>query len=155
MNQASKSLLAGLTGTATMTAGSTLMSKIFSENFSEPDHLETMIARLAPQLSSKAKTIAGWGAHCAMGFVFAAVFVELWETKKLKANWRNAIYLGTISGVIGLLIWKTTFKLHPLPPWINYKKYYLQRIPAHIIFAVGATLTYRLAQPNAITDKKQ
>lgn len=81
MNQASKSLLASLTGTATMTAGSTMMSKIFSENFSEPDHLETMIARLAPQLSSKAKTIAGWGAHCAMGFVFAAVFVELWETK--------------------------------------------------------------------------
>ncbi|MBL4675387.1 MAG: hypothetical protein JKY70_04160 [Mucilaginibacter sp.] len=40
------------------------------------------------------------------------------------------------------MIWKATFKAHPLPPWINYDRYYLQRIRAHIIFAVGATLAY-------------
>lgn len=86
--------------------------------------------------------IAGWGAHMAMGLVFASVFVELWESGRIRHSWRNALILGLISGVIGLLIWKATFKAHPLPPWINYDRYYLQRIRAHIIFAVGATLAY-------------
>lgn len=147
MNQLEKTIVTGISGTTLMTAGSALMSKIFKENFSEPEHLETMIARLAPQLSNKAKTIAGWGAHFAMGMVFSAIFVELWQSKKIKCSWRNAVLLGTVSGVVGLFIWKATFKAHPLPPWLNYQKYYLQRIPAHIVFAIGATMAYRLTGP--------
>ena len=144
MNQFSKTVVCSLAGTTVMTAGSDLMSRIFGENYREPDHLATMIKRLAPALSKKAKTIAAWGAHYAMGFVFAAVFVELWETRKIKHNLKNALLLGLVSGVLGLLIWKGTFKAHPLPPWLHYDHYYLQRIPAHIIFAITATLTYRL-----------
>jgi hypothetical protein len=140
----SKIAISGVAGTTVMTAGSELMSLLAGENFSEPDHLETMISRLAPHLSKHAKKIAGWGAHYAMGLVFAAVYVELWETKKIKHTIKNGIILGAISGVLGLLIWKGTFKAHPLPPWINYTHYYLQRIPAHIVFAVAATLAYRL-----------
>jgi hypothetical protein len=144
MNKLAKISTAAVTGTAAMTAGSELMSLLFKENFSEPDHLETMISRVAPHLSEHAKKIAGWGAHLAMGFVFATVFVELWETKKIKHNFKNALILGTVGGVLGLLIWKGTFKAHPLPPFINYGHYYLQRIPAHIIFSVAATIAYKL-----------
>ena len=144
MNRIEKTALSGFIGTSFMTASSALMSALFGENFREPDHLETMIGRLAPHLSKHAKKIAGWGAHYAMGFVFAAVYVELWETKKIKHNFKNALILGAVSGVLGFLIWKGTFKAHPLPPWINYDHYYLQRIPAHIVFAVFATITYRL-----------
>lgn len=144
MNQISKTALCGIVGTTVMTAGSDLTSRIFGENYREPDHLANMIGKLAPTLSKKAKVIAGWGAHYAMGFVFAAIFVELWETRKIKHNFKNALVLGLVSGVLGLLIWKGTFKAHPLPPWLHYDHYYLQRIPAHIIFAVAATLTYRL-----------
>lgn len=103
-----------------------------------------MIERLAPGLSKQAKTIAGWGAHFAMGLVLAAFYVELWETKKIKHTIRNGIILGAISGVLGYLIWKATFKAHPLPPWVDFSKYYLQRIPAHVVFAIGATIAYRL-----------
>ena len=144
MNRVEKIALSGFMGTNFMTASSALMSAIFGENFREPVHLETMISRLAPHLSKHAKKIAGWGAHYAMGFVFAAVYVELWEKKKIKHNLKNALTLGAVSGVLGFLIWKGTFKAHPLPPWINYDHYYLQRIPAHIVFAVFATITYRL-----------
>lgn len=144
MNKATKIAITGIAGTSVMTLGSELMSLLCKENFSEPDHLETMIGRLAPQLSGKAKQIAGWGAHYAMGIVFATVFVELWETRKIKHSFKNALILGTVSGILGLFIWKGTFKAHPLPPWLNYTHYYLQRIPAHIIFAVAATLAYRL-----------
>ena len=144
MNRITKTAFSGVTGTLVMTAGSELMSLIANENFSEPDHLETMISRLAPALSKHAKKIAGWGAHFAMGLVFAAIYVELWEAKKIKHNLKNALILGALSGVIGLFIWKATFKVHPLPPWLNYTHFYLQRIPAHIVFAVAATLAYKL-----------
>jgi hypothetical protein len=144
MNKVEKIALTGFMGTNFMTLSSYLESIIFDENFREPDHLSTMIKRLAPGLSKKAETIAGWGAHYAMGFVFAAIYVELWETGKIKHSIKNGLILGAVSGVLGLLIWKGTFKAHPLPPWINFTKYYLQRIPAHVVFAVFATITYRL-----------
>jgi Na+/H+ antiporter NhaA len=144
MNQLSKSLLCGIAGTTVMTANSALMSNIFGENYREPEHLATMIKRLVPGLSKQANQIAGWGAHCAMGIVFAAVYLELWETKKIRHSIRNGLILGAVSGVLGFLIWKGTFKLHPLPPALNYDHYYLQRISAHIVFAITATLAYRL-----------
>ncbi|MGY3213075.1 hypothetical protein [Mucilaginibacter sp. HD30] len=144
MNQVAKTFISGSAGTLIMTLGSELMTKIAGENFSEPDHLETMIKRLAPTLSKQAKIIAGWGAHFTMGIIFAAIYVELWENREIKHNITNGIILGVLSGLIGLLIWKGTFKAHPLPPWLNYTKFYLQRIPAHVVFAVATTLTYRL-----------
>jgi hypothetical protein len=144
MNQVSKTAIAAVTGTTFMTANSYLMSEIFGENFREPQHLATMIGRLAPKLSKYAKYIAGWGAHYAMGFVFAAIYVELWETHKIKHSIANGIILGLISGILGFLIWKGTFKAHPLPPLLNFDHYYLQRIPAHVVFAVFATIAYRL-----------
>jgi hypothetical protein len=144
MNQIGKAAITGIGGTTVMTASSYLMSLLADENFREPEHLEVLIGRLAPHLSKKAKVLAGWGAHFAMGFVFASVYVELWESKKVKHNLRNGLLLGLISGVLGFLIWKATFKVHPLTPWINFDHYYLQRIPAHVVFAVGATITYRL-----------
>lgn len=144
MDLFSKTALTGIAGTTVMTAGSELMSVLFQENFREPEHLETLISRLVPHLSPKAKTIAGWGAHYAMGIVFAAIYVELWECRKIKHSIKNGLILGTLSGLLGYLIWKATFKAHPLPPWINYSHYYLQRIPAHIIFAVAATIAYKM-----------
>ncbi|MBD1395510.1 hypothetical protein [Mucilaginibacter glaciei] len=151
MNKIEKAALTGVGGTTVMTASSYLMSLLADENFREPEHLEVLIGRLTPHLSKKAKVLAGWGAHFAMGFVFASVYVELWEYKKIKHNLRNGLLLGLISGVLGFLIWKATFKVHPLPPWLNFEHYYLQRIPAHVVFAVGATITYRLLEK----EKKQ
>lgn len=144
MNQVSKTAISAVVGTSFMTANSYLMSEIFDENFREPQHLATMIGRLAPKLSKHAKRLAGWGAHYAMGFVFATIYVELWETRKIKHSLVNGIALGAVSGVLGFLIWKGTFKAHPLPPLFRFDHYYLQRIPAHIVFAVFATITYRL-----------
>jgi len=136
-------LAAGVGGTTFMTIGSELMTRLGSENFREPEHLGTMIGRMAPWLSKRASGIAGWGAHYAMGFVFAAVFVELWQCGKIKPSLKNSLLLGTMAGLAGILIWRATFKLHPLPPRIKYLDFYIQRIPAHIVFTVFATLIYR------------
>jgi hypothetical protein len=144
MNKLERTLISGTAGTTFMTASSALMSLIPHENFKEPEHLATMVSRLAPGLSKRGQQIAGWGAHYGMGFVFAAVYVELWETGKIKHNIKNGLILGAISGLVGMLIWKATFKIHPLPPSLRYLDFYLQRIPAHIVFAVFATIAYRM-----------
>jgi hypothetical protein len=81
----------------------------FGENYREPEHLATMISRIAPGLSKNAAKIAGWGAHVAMGFIFASVYVELWETRKIKHTIFNGLVLGLVSGLLGLAIWKATF----------------------------------------------
>jgi hypothetical protein len=149
MNKFEKTLLSSFAGTTFMTASSALTS-LLGQDFREPAHLTTMVERLAPFLSKKAKLIIGWAGHYGMGIVFAAVYVELWERGEVKHTMKNALILGTISGLVGLLIWKGTFKAHPLPPSMNYLTFYLQRIPAHIVFAVFATLAYQL-----IKDQEQ
>lgn len=144
MQKNMKTLISGFTGTTFMTASSALMSKMYGENFREPEHLATMIGRMAPFLSKPAKVVAGWGAHYSVGFLFAAVYVELWESHKIEHSIKNGVILGLLSGLLGLLIWKGTFKTHPLPPRVKYLDFYLQRIPAHIIFAIFSTIAYRL-----------
>jgi hypothetical protein len=144
MNKLEKTLVSGFVGTSFMTASSALMSLLPHENFKEPEHLATMAVRLAPFLSKRSKYLAGWAAHFGMGFLFAAVYVELWEAGKIKHTLKNGLILGFLSGILGMLIWKGTFKVHPLPPSIRYLDFYIQRIPAHIVFAVFATIAYRL-----------
>ena len=146
MNQLEKIGTAAVAGTLLMTGHSYLMSLWTDKNFNEPEHLATMIGRLAPKLSKHSQLIAGWGAHIAMGLVFAAIYVDLWETKKVKHTFKNAVILGALSGVLGILIWKATFKAHPMPPVINYDQYYSQLIPAHIVFTIAATAAYRMSQ---------
>ncbi|MEJ2884271.1 hypothetical protein [Pedobacter sp. GR22-6] len=153
MNKLSKTVISGTGGTTFMTASSVLMS-LLGQDFREPEHLGTMVGRLAPLLSKRAKVIAGWGAHYAMGMIFAAVYVELWESGKIEHSLKNALILGALSGVVGFLIWKATFKVHPLPPAMNYTNFYLQRIPAHIVFAIFATLSYRLIKDREDNSKQ-
>lgn len=146
MNRIEKILIAGGTGTSVMTASSALMSLLPKEEFREPDQLEKLVGRLLPFLSPKGKTMAGWAAHYGMGMLFSAVYVELWESGKVKPNVKTGLVLGGVSGVVGMLIWQASFWLHPFPPNNRKLDFYLQRIPAHIVFAVFATLAYRLVK---------
>ena len=148
MNKLGKTLISGATGTSFMTAASALMSLIPKEEFREPDQLEKLVGRILPSFSPRAKVIAGWSAHYGMGMVFAAVYVDLWEKGQIDRSIRNGLVLGAISGLAGMLIWKATFKLHPLPPNNRKLDFYLQRIPAHIVFAVASTIAYRLTTPH-------
>jgi len=143
MNKLEKIAVAGVTGTSFMTLFSYLVSVIEKENFSEPEHLGTLIHRLLPG-TKKLNQVQGWAAHYAVGLLFATVFTELWERQKAKPSLKNALLLGGISGALAVGVWKLTFKLHPAPPWIKYTKYYAQLVPAHVVFALFATISYRL-----------
>ena|ERR1700761_2513151 len=99
-----------------------------------------------PKLEKEQSQALGWLWHYAVGLLFALVYVELWRKGKLKPDWKTSLWLGGISGVVAVAIWKTTFKLHPLPPSLSFNKYYLQLVPAHVVFAVFAGIGYRALQ---------
>jgi len=137
-----KTVVCSIAGTTMMTASSALMSLI-GQDFREPERLRGLITRALPFVPKKARSLSAWAAHYAMGAAFSAVYVKLWESKKLKPTATCGLTLGAASGLIGIAIWKATFAAHPLSPLMNYKRFYLQRIPAHIVFAIFATIAYQ------------
>jgi hypothetical protein len=144
MTKAENIVLSATAGTTVMTLFSYLVSLVEKKNFSEPEHLGTMMHRLVPGSSKQASQAAGWGAHYAVGLLFVMVYQELWKTGNIKKSIRNGIILGALSGTLAVLVWKATMKSHPAPPWIDFTKFYIQLVPAHMVFAVCATLTSRL-----------
>lgn len=74
MNQLVKTLVCGVAGTTVMTADSALMSRLFGENYREPEHLATMIKRLAPGLSKHEKTDCRLGGALCNGLGFCSPF---------------------------------------------------------------------------------
>jgi hypothetical protein len=137
-------LLPATVGTSVMTLFSYLMSELANEDFSEPRHLSVMLKRLVPGLPKKSEHLVGWSAHYTVGSLFATFYVWLWKRKQVRPTLKTALLIGALSSVIAVLIWRATFKVHPLPPRINYRKFYLQLVPAHIIFALIVTMSYRL-----------
>jgi hypothetical protein len=144
MNKTKNTVLSAISGTTLMTLFSYLASIAEDEDFSEPEHLATLMHRLVPGSTKKMSQAAGWGAHYAVGLLFVIAYQELWNTGKIKKNLTSGLIMGALSGTLAVLVWKTTMRNHPAPPWINFTKFYIQLIPAHIIFAVCATLVSRI-----------
>jgi Protein of unknown function (DUF2938). len=137
-------LVSAITGTTFITAFSYLVSELDDKNFSEPERLGQLAKRLLPILNKEEKLITGWAAHYLVGLLFALIYLELWTQGKVKPTLGQTLLLGGVSGILAVAIWKTVFKLHPLPPSLSFNKYYLQLIPAHVVFALFAALGYRL-----------
>lgn len=149
-----QSAVSGIAGTSVMTFSSWLMS-LSGEDFREPEHLGTMAHRLLPLTGKKEYTAIGWAAHYGMGMAFATSYGVLWERYQLRPSLKNGLLLGIASGLVGSAIWKATFKIHPLPPKLNYNLFYLQRIPAHIVFALATTMAYKSITGKRIRDCNQ
>lgn len=127
-----------------MTLFSYLVSLADGDNFSEPERLGQLASRLIPKVDKQESQALGWLGHYAVGLLFALVYVELWRKGKLKPDRKTSLWLGGISGIFAVAIWKATFKMHPLSPALSFNKYYLQLIPAHIVFAVFAGIGYQI-----------
>jgi Na+/proline symporter len=146
-------LTSGLAGTTFMTLFSYLVSLADGENFSEPERLGQLTGRLIPKLDKQQSQALGWLGHYGVGLLFALVYAELWRRGKLKPDLKTNLWLGALSGLLAVAVWKTTFKMHPLPPSLSFNKYYLQLVPAHLVFAVFAGIGYQiLKKTNNATD---
>jgi hypothetical protein len=89
MNKTENLVASATAGTTMMTLFSYLVSMAADKNFSEPEHLGTMIHRFMPGESKKATQMAGCGTHYAVGLLFVLAYEELWQTGKIKKTINN------------------------------------------------------------------
>jgi hypothetical protein len=84
----------------------------------------------------------GWLIHYVVGFFFIFLYQVYWTASDSHPTVINGIMLGAVNGVIGICGWKFSFALHPNPPSIDFKEYYMQLFFAHVIFGVTATAVF-------------
>ena len=126
-----------------MTLFSYIVGRLRNKEFTEPVHLNDLLRRINLQTSSdKYHHPAGWIIHYAVGLVFVIGYHLLWSHHVLAITLRNGSILGAICGLIGIAGWHITLSIHPDPPPIHLKEYYLQLFFAHVIFGLTATSAY-------------
>ncbi len=131
-------------GTSLMTLFSYYISHKLNREFKEPVLLNKMISRSPLAISKKNNPAPGWILHYSIGTVFVVGYHFIWRRKKLNPTLKNSTFLGFISGFIGISGWHILFIIHPKPPSIHLKNYYLQLLAAHIVFGWGAAAGYQL-----------
>ncbi len=152
--KAEEIIVPAIAGTTFMTLFSKAVGEIANENFSEPDLLHKLYHRLAPAEPKPIAKAVGWLSHYAVGMMFSAAYNKLWDKNLVKASGKNSIWLGAVSGALAIGVWKTTFSMHPLPPGIDFKKYYAQLFFAHIVFAMFATFAYQQIKKRELEQKR-
>jgi hypothetical protein len=143
-----KAIVPGIIGTTAMTAFSYILSENKNRDFREPGLLAGMIDRLTP-LNEDEAIKGGWLVHYSVGVFFAAIYKPILETWNIEPTVKNGAIIGGITGLFGAAIWNLTFRLHPLPPRINYRRFYGQLVIAHIIFG---TVTILLLQNKTLRN---
>lgn len=133
--------LAAAAGTAAMTIFSYLVSREKNKDFREPRLLGKMVYRAIPEIKKPEAKLAGWILHCGTGLLFTEAYKVLLDNTKLESNVPEGILLGVAAGAVAVVIWKSTFSLHPDPPEIDFKGFYKHLMLAHIVFTTGALLT--------------
>jgi hypothetical protein len=73
--------------------------------------------------------------HGSMGLFFAWTYQRLPEIRKMYPDLPDEIFVGVANGIVGIILWKLVFSLHPNPPQIDFKRFYQHLILAHIIFS--------------------
>ncbi|HET8866423.1 MAG TPA: hypothetical protein VFM80_12060 [Gracilimonas sp.] len=137
-------LFGTLTGTSLMTLFSYFLSRKANRNFREPVLLNQLLFDL-PLFEFKSKPILpGWILHYAVGFIFVIGFHFFWKMASITPSLLSGSILGLFCGMLGVAGWHLVFLLHPKPPSIELKEYYIHLIVAHIIFGFGAAAGYKL-----------
>ncbi|AKD03340.1 hypothetical protein POKO110462_16875 [Pontibacter korlensis] len=146
-------VLAGIAGTAAMTAFLYLLSFITHRVMKVVCILGTMLLnRTQPDgsLSELTSTkVAGTIAHYGVGVLFALIYLALWSSGVglPTASW--GLLFGLAHGLVAMVVWYFFFMMHPNPPLITLRTYLTTLIFAHIIFGFVATYTfYLLVRPD-------
>ena len=140
-----KVLSSGIIGTSAMTIFSYLVSELMKDNFREPEIQTYLFKNILPTAKQYAPYLA-WSLHYFIGFAFVFIYVRLWDYNKLKPNIESALFLGAVTGIVGIIGWYFTLKIHPNLPIINPKNFFIVLFLAHIIFGIFALIGYVLTK---------
>jgi len=131
----------GLLATLTMTAFSYGVSYFIHSNMKEPQLINLFIRRIPSQPFKIGKEhVLGWVIHVLIGIFLVVVFNFCRHFFDIPITLVSGIIFGFIAGIIGACFWQLGFSIHPHPPDVERKKYYLHLILAHIIFGITMVL---------------
>lgn len=155
MKTAEKILVAGVIGTTFMTLYSYWRSKKENEQYVEPVMLNKLIQKseTLPPIEDEDTHPVGWGLHYAAGVAFVAAYWLIWRRALQKPTPLRIAVTGSVSGIVGILVWKVLFASHHNPPYNNRTGYYRQLFVAHIIFSLTALTAYFMSSENKLKTK--
>ena len=134
-----KIIAAGVAGTFVMTLFSKILSRTAKKNFDEPEILSKLYSRLDNRyLPTNRDKFAGYFLHYGVGVLFNLVYVELLHLHRQNPSIKLEALIGAVSGIVGVGIWQATLILHPDPPRLSWKDFYVQLIIAHILLSITA-----------------
>lgn len=127
-----------ITGTSMMTVFSYWMSNLRKKQFREPELLNELLvrARLMKFVSSRNHP-AGWIIHYGVGLVFVGIYHTVASFTDIELTFGYLVTAGALSGLLGIAAWHATFRIHPNPPVVDLKEFYIQLEAAHIIFGAA------------------
>lgn len=138
-----KIIVSGLAATSLMTFFSYIVSTYKQKNFKEPELLAVLEENALPAEAKSLALAAGWSTHFSIGIAWAGVYKYLWQNAGVKPSFESGLVLGGLSGLTGVLIWRTAFRIHPDPPRIEYNRFFGHLILAHLVYGVTVTMTGR------------
>jgi hypothetical protein len=138
-----KVFFSGIIGTSAMTIFSYLVSVLMNGNFREPEIMTILIKNILPNATQYAPYLA-WSVHYFIGFIFVFFYVRLWDRNKLKPNIESGMFLGAVSGIVGIIGWYFTLKIHPELPVKYPKHFFILLFFAHIMLGIFAIIGYIL-----------
>lgn len=144
MKTAKKIVIAGIVGTTFMTLYSYWKSKQEKQEYVEPVMINKLIdnSENMPSVRNEDSHPVGWGLHYLTGIAFVSAYWLIWHKALKKPTANKIIVIGSLSGIIGIVVWKLLFVQHNNPPH-NYRHgYYRQLLIAHIVFTGFALLSY-------------
>ena len=138
-------ILGTVVATTLMTIFSYIVSRLRNRQFTEPVLLNRLLCGFGILKEYQLeKSIAGWIIHYAIGLMFLVIYYFVWSKTSFDPTMSTALILGSFSGIAGIIGWAIIFRIQSVPANIRVSEYYTQLFVAHVIFALTATVVYRL-----------
>ncbi len=126
-----------------MTFFSYTISFIRGKEFKEPQLLTKLLYRqIHTSRLRGVENMPGWIIHLSIGYIFIAIMDCAFLFSGVQPSLWWGMIFGTGLGIIGVAGWKILFAIHPNPPEIHFREFYIQLLIAHIIFGLVGSLGY-------------
>lgn len=134
-------LIVTVFATVALTMFSYILSFWLLYNFKEPQILAMLVHKL--RIDAYSANITGWILHFTAGLAFVLCYRFWWFSHAALMTYTWAVMFGLVSGIVAIIIWALTFRLHPRHIKLNKIVFYIQLLPAHIVFSVSAFFIYK------------
>jgi hypothetical protein len=132
-------VVAGLAATTAMTMFVLLLHLLTGQQLNVIRILGTMLTSSTTTeggCSKKAGSqVAGTIAHYAVGLFFSFAYIWMWRHQLIKTDWFTTAILGFVTGMFGIIVWKSYFRIHSNPPFVPMRLYLACILFAHVIYS--------------------